>query len=129
MTRRRLLVAAAGAGTLPPTAASASTAFAQVIPGRPLIFPRDHGAHPDFRTEWWYVTGWLDGPTGPLGFQITFFRTRTGLGESNPSRFAPRQVLFAHAALSDPRIGKLLHGQRIARQGFGLAEASERDMD
>jgi predicted secreted hydrolase len=129
LTRRGLLTAAAVAGILPPSGATASTAFAQVIPGRRLVFPRDHGAHPDFRTEWWYVTGWLEGPTGPLGFQITFFRTRTGLGESNPSRFAPRQVLFAHAALSDPRIGKLLHGQRIARQGFGLAEASERDMD
>ncbi len=126
---RRSLLAGGTAAALPPAQAIAAPDFAQVIPGRRLVFPRDHGAHPDFRTEWWYVTGWLDGPTGPLGFQVTFFRTRTGLGEDNPSRFAPRQVLFAHAALSDPRVGRLLHGQRIARQGFGLAEASERDMD
>ncbi|MFM8819485.1 MAG: lipocalin-like domain-containing protein [Phenylobacterium sp.] len=127
LTRRILL--AGGAGAALPVAAEAAPAFAPVVPGGRLAFPRDHGAHPDFRTEWWYLTGWLEGPAGPLGFQVTFFRTRTGLGEDNPSRFAPRQVLFAHAALSDPRVGRLLHGQRIARQGFGLAEASERDMD
>ena len=128
LTRRILLAAAAGA-TLPPDVATAAPAFAPVVPGRRLVFPRDHGAHPDFRTEWWYLTGWIESAAGPLGFQITFFRTRTGLGEGNPSRFAPRQVLFAHAALSDPAVGQLLHGQRIARQGFGLAEASTRDMD
>ena len=128
LTRRILLTAAASA-SLPSAVANAAPAFAAVAPGRRLVFPRDHGAHPDFRTEWWYLTGWLETGGGPLGFQITFFRTRTGLGEDNPSRFAPRQVLFAHAALSDPAVGRLLHGQRIARQGFGLAEASESDMD
>ncbi|WP_199285979.1 lipocalin-like domain-containing protein [Phenylobacterium parvum] len=126
---RRLLLGAGAAAALPASGAAAAPAFSPVVPGRPLVFPRDHGAHPGFRTEWWYITGWLEGSEGPLGFQITFFRTRTGLGEDNPSRFAPRQVLFAHAALSDPKVGRLLHGQRIARQGFGLAEASERDMD
>ena len=127
LTRRTLLTAAA---TLAPASAvAAAPAFAPVVPGRRLVFPRDHGAHPEFRTEWWYITGWLEENGAPLGFQVTFFRTRTGLGEDNPSRFAPRQVLFAHAALSDPRTGRLLHGQRIAREGFGLAEASTRDMD
>ncbi|MFM8938709.1 MAG: lipocalin-like domain-containing protein, partial [Phenylobacterium sp.] len=128
LTRRILLAAVTGA-TLPPGVATAAPAFSPVVRGRRLVFPRDHGAHPDFRTEWWYLTGWLESAGGPLGFQITFFRTRTGLGEGNPSRFAPRQVLFAHAALSEPAVGRLLHGQRIARQGFGLAEASTRDMD
>jgi predicted secreted hydrolase len=85
-----------------------------------LSFPRDHGAHPDFRTEWWYVTGWLD---GPLGFQITFFRARPEEASANPSRFNPRQVLFAHAALSDPKRGRLLHDQRAARAGMSLAHA------
>ena len=127
LTRRTLLTAAA---TLAPASAvAAAPAFAPVVPGRRLVFPRDHGAHPEFRTEWWYITGWLEENGAPLGFQVTFFRTLTGLGEDNPSRFAPRQVLFAHAALSDPRTGRLLHGQRIAREGFGLAEASTRDMD
>lgn len=108
----------------------ASDGFAAVTPGASLAFPRDHGAHPAFRTEWWYVTGWLETPDGgPLGFQVTFFRTRPGLDEANPSAFAPRQVLFAHAALSDPAVGRLVHDQRIARQGFGLAEARIGDAD
>jgi predicted secreted hydrolase len=104
--------------------------FAEVRPGVALAFPRDHGAHPDYRTEWWYVTGWLDGPGGShRGFQITFFRTATGLGATSRSAFAPRQILFAHAALSDPAIGHLLHGERIAREGLGLAAAARTDAD
>lgn len=95
--------------------------------------PRDHGAHPDYRIEWWYVTGWLDavdaGRPVTLGFQVTFFRVRTGAQEANPSRFAARQVLFAHAALSDPRMGRLLHDQRTAREGFGIAAAERERMD
>ena len=102
--------------------------FATVRPPVTLAFPRDHGAHPAFRTEWWYVTGWLDGPGGTRrGFQVTFFRTATGYGAGNPSGFAPRQILFAHAALSDPAIGHLLHGERIARAGLDLAGASIAD--
>jgi predicted secreted hydrolase len=103
--------------------------FAEVRPGVPLRFPRDHGAHPAFRTEWWYVTGWLDGLDRPIGFQITFFRHRPEVDARNPSRFAPKQILFAHAAVSDPKIGRLLHAQRIARAGFGLAEAATNDTD
>lgn len=108
--------------------AAAPVRYAPVRPGVALAFPRDHGAHPDFRTEWWYATGWLTTASGrTLGFQVTFFRVRSGLGEDNPSAFAPRQILFAHAALSDPAVGHLLHGQRIARTGFGLAEARRGD--
>ena len=52
--------------------------FAPVIQSIPLTFPRDFGAHPAFRNEWWYVTGWLETPDKkPLGFQITFFRVAT----------------------------------------------------
>lgn len=91
-----------------------------------IALPRDGGSHPAWRTEWWYVTGWLRTPEGrDLGFQVTFFRSRPQDQEGNPSRFAPRQVLFAHAALSDPGLGRLLGDQRAARAGFGLAEALE----
>ena len=102
--------------------------FAPVRPGRTLSFPADHGAHPDFRTEWWYVTGWLQAQGQPIGFQITFFRIRTGADTRNPSAFAPTQVIFAHAAISDPAVGRLIHAQRIARAGFGLAQAKVGDM-
>jgi predicted secreted hydrolase len=101
-----------------------------VRPGIALRFPADHGAHPDFRTEWWYVTGWLKTADGhDLGFQVTFFRTRPPVDAANPSRFAARQVLFAHIALSDPATARLLHGERSAREGFGLARASAGDAD
>ena len=100
------------------------TPFAAVVPGYTLRFPHDEGSHPEFRTEWWYVTGWLDAPGGkPLGFQITFFRTRPELKDDNPSAFAPRQILIAHAALSDPAQGGLQHDQRAARAGLTLAGA------
>ncbi|WP_380787097.1 lipocalin-like domain-containing protein [Sphingomonas sp. R86521] len=109
---------------------AASAPYPVVRPGIVLRFPADHGAHPAFRTEWWYVTGWLRTDAGKdLGFQVTFFRTRPPVDPRNPSRFAASQVLFAHAALSDPATGKLLHGERAARAGFGLAQARTGDAD
>ena len=110
--------------SFPPEAAD-RVQFPEVHPGIALQFPFDHGAHPDFRNEWWYITGWLNRTGGPpMGFQVTFFRSRTDVADRNPSVFAPRQILFAHAALSDPAIGKLLHQEQIYRAGFGLAGAA-----
>src|SRR5438105_6731332 len=109
-----------GIALVPPTGWAAKVSYPVVRPGRAFEFPRDHGAHPEFRTEWWYGTGWLD---VPLGFQITFFRARPEEQSDNPSAFNPRQILFAHAALSDPKRGHLLHDQIAARAGFSLAEA------
>ena len=100
--------------------------FAAVTAGHPLSFPRDLGSHPAFGTEWWYVTGWLTAPDGePLGFQITFFRTKPDIDNNNPSAFAPHQLLIAHCALSDPKRGRLWQDQRIRRAGLGLAGADE----
>ncbi|MSP94880.1 MAG: carotenoid 1,2-hydratase [Alphaproteobacteria bacterium] len=105
-------------------------AYPEVRPGVALNFPADHGAHPDFRTEWWYITGLLDTADGKtLGFQVTFFRTRPQIDQRNPSAFVPKQILFAHAAISDVAVGHLLHDQRVAREGFGLAQASTADTD
>ena len=115
MRRRAFLSLAA----LPLAAFAAKVEYPGVTP-RKLVFPRDHGAHPEFRIEWWYITGWL---AGPLGFQITFFRARPEEETDNPSKFNPRQILFAHAALTDPKRGRLLHDQRAARAGFSLAHA------
>jgi predicted secreted hydrolase len=103
---------------------AAPPAFDPVTPGYTLQFPRDYGAHPGHRTEWWYVTGWLETPARkPLGFQVTFFRSRTATDPANPSAFAPKQLIIGHAALSDPALGRLVHDQRSAREGFGLAYA------
>jgi predicted secreted hydrolase len=80
-----------------------------------LVFPRDYGAHPDYRTEWWYLTGWLgQGPTA-IGFQITFFRSRTQHAIENPSRLAPQQLLFAHGALAIAKQNVFFHANRAGR--------------
>lgn len=95
-----------------------------------LSFPRDHGAHPQFQTEWWYLTGWLERPKQQsIGFQITFFRSKTAHDPANPSQFAPGQIMIAHAALSDPQVGHLLLGQKRARAGFDIAFAKTADTD
>jgi predicted secreted hydrolase len=108
----------------------ADTVYAPVVPGRPLVFPADYGSHPEFRTEWWYVTGWLHTEHGePLGFQITFFRTKPDIDAANPSAFAPRQLLIAHCAISDPTRGHLWQDQKIRRAGLGLAESKTADTD
>lgn len=110
--------------------ALAAPVFAPVTPGKALSFPNDYGAHPEFKTEWWYVTGWLTKPDGkPLGFQVTFFRSRTEADDANPSAFAPKQLIMAHAAISDPSLGKLTHDQRSGREGFGINYARSRITD
>ena len=102
--------------------------YPMVTGGQPILFPADYGSHPKFRTEWWYVTGWLTTQRGEsLGFQVTFFRTRPDIEESNKSAFTPRQLLIAHCAISDPMRGRLWTAQRIERAGFGLAEAATGD--
>jgi predicted secreted hydrolase len=134
-SRRRLLAGlgmmliAPNAATQAGSRASTSKPFAPVVPGMALRFPGDEGSHPDFRVEWWYITGWLEGGAKSLGFQITFFRTRPALTGDNPSAFTPRQILIAHAAISDPARGRLQHDQRIAREGFSLAAAGQGRVD
>ncbi len=124
--RRALLMTLA----LPAASASADA----VQRGRALVFPRDHGAHPDASIEWWYATGWLGGETAPShGFQVTFFRSRTGLAQALPGRFAPRQMLFAHAALTDLKARRHHHAERIVRwdgrSASATAAASQADAD
>jgi predicted secreted hydrolase len=125
MQRRRFLAAPLLLASLRVRDAAAAIAYPRVERGVALRFPRDHGSHPEFRTEWWYVTGWARTADGQdVGVQVTFFRNRPGIAEDSASRFAPSQLLFAHAAVADPRTGALLHDQRAARAGFGLALAS-----
>ena len=121
MIARRALLAWAGlAGIDAQAAKQVATAVATAVAPRPLSFPCDHGAHPDTQIEWWYATGWLQAVDAPgdqpaFGFQLTFFRSRTGLATNLASRFAARQLLFAHAALTDLAGQRLLHAERIAR--------------
>ena len=107
-----------------------------VLQPRPLRFPRDHGAHNATRTEWWYLTGHAQDAAGrPFGFQVTFFRSRVDAAQALPGRLAAKQLLFAHAAITDVQGGQLHHDQRIARwngeppaQREGGVWASEQDL-
>ena len=70
--------------------------YAQPNASIPPTLPRDHGAHPAFRTEWWYFTGWFESPElgEPLGVQITFFRSAPNVHVLNPSAFSPKQLSY-----------------------------------
>jgi len=139
MRRRDWLVAMplAAFGQLAPQFAFAQIGGHSGVQPRALIFPRDFGAHPDTRTEWWYVTGWLRSGEAPIdnpaqtppthGFQVTFFRSRTDVPAAQPSAFAARQLVFAHAAVTEVAAKHLRHDQRLARAGFGIAQASTSD--
>ena len=100
---------------------------AHALPQRPLQFPRDHGSHPELRTEWWYITGQVRAEQRLYGFQVTFFRSRVDGTQSMQSEFAARQLIFAHAAVTDVQGQRQFHDQRIARAGFGIADASTTD--
>ncbi|MBV8619761.1 MAG: carotenoid 1,2-hydratase [Curvibacter sp.] len=116
--RRRLLLGMLGGPACWP-------AFATT--GQALRFPRDFGSHPDQRIEWWYVTGALRSGSRRFGFQVTFFRSRVEGAQGLKSAFAARQLIFAHAALTDVQGQRLWRAQRVAREGFGWAQASESD--
>jgi predicted secreted hydrolase len=122
LPRRHLLGLGAGLGL-----GLAAGLPALALPPRTLVFARDHGNHPDLRTEWWYITGQARAAGQAWGFQLTFFRSRVEAAQGLRSAFAARQLLFAHAALCDVQGQRLYHDQRIARAGFGIAEASEAD--
>ena len=122
LSRRRLLVALLAAR-------GSREALAATPPASPvaLAFPRDFGAHPRSRIEWWYVTGALEAGATAWGFQITFFRAATGIAGAEASAFRADQLFFAHAAVTDLANARLLHDQRIARRGFDIASASNDD--
>ncbi len=108
------------------------TDWRRVIGPPELDLPRDHGAHPEYRTEWWYVTGLVTDDQGRrYGFQITFFRQ--GLDPTEPapgsSKLRARQVMAAHLAVADIKERKFYHAERLRRVAGGLAGASEGDLD
>lgn len=114
LSRRQLVLAPTLVAALPQ---------ARALERHALQFPRDAGSHNDFQTEWWYVTGYALVPTASgadaaarmLGFQVTFFRSRIASTQGMQSRLAARQLLFAHAAVTDVHGKKLWHDQRISR--------------
>ncbi|QTF93002.1 lipocalin-like domain-containing protein [Halomonas sp. BM-2019] len=134
MSRRLLfplltaLLALAGCGEPAPERADAGFAglgsdaegFAQARPGTPLRFPEDHGAHPDYRIEWWYLTANLEDETGePLGLQWTLFRQALLPPDERPAPapWVADQLWMAHLAVS--RGERHAVAERFARSQAG----------
>lgn len=124
--------AAHGAGPIPDPGASGgrmqTQGFAQVLTPHEFEFPRDHGPHPDFRQEWWYVTGNLDATTGErFGFELTFFRfalaPESGAVRPNESPWRTRQIYMAHFAITDVSRKQFRFTQKLSRGAAGLAGA------
>ncbi len=99
--------------------------YARATAARPFSFPADDGPHPEFRTEWWYFTGNLEGEHGErFGFQLTFFRNALAPAmEPRTSTWATRQVYMAHFALADVPGRRFHDRERFARGAAGLAGA------
>lgn len=92
--------------------------FAVPTPDPAFDFPQDHGPHPEYRIEWWYLTANLTGPDGTAyGVQWTLFRS--ALAPETREGWSDPQVWFAHAAVTTP--DRHLVAERIARGGIGQA--------
>jgi predicted secreted hydrolase len=98
--------------------------FAPVVPGKTFAFPTDHGPHPDFRVEWWYVTANLRDPTGAaLGLQWTLFRQAMRPGAQQEG-WANQQLWMGHAAVT--RADTHRYSEKFARGGVGQAGVETR---
>lgn len=110
--------------SLPGILLAESEGWRAAEPGWTYFFPRDHGPHREFKTEWWYATGNLTDAEGQeIGFQLTFFRQgiRPGEKPSDASRFRVIELPFAHFAMSDVSGKTFRHFQRSSRGAFGEA--------
>ena len=93
-----------------------------------LAFPRDHGPHPGYRTEWWYYTGNLKSKNGNrYGFQLTFFRSQIsppGFNRDWPqpaSAWRAQQIYLGHAAISDISAKRHMQAEMVSREALGMA--------
>lgn len=117
-------------GQTPTPVATTPEGFAVPQPHPRFAFPRDHGNHPDFKIEWWYVTGHLYTDSGArrFGFQATFFRSagpRHGASTTANPAFGSDHIFLAHMALLDVQTGKFLHQEKLNREGWDAASARD----
>ena len=103
----------------------------QAIGERSWSFPRDHGAHPEFRTEWWYFTGnLLDGAGNRYGYQLTFFRQGVRLIPADPKNpWSLRDLYLAHFTVTDVSNDKFLFAEQVTRSGPGISGAAAYGMN
>jgi len=121
-----LLLALGGA-----RAAAEEGAWAQALAPREWSFPRDQGAHPAYRTEWWYFTGNLADPAGArYGYQFTVFRVGLRTEPAQPDNpWSVRDAYLAHVAVTDVGQARFRYADRTSRAGPGLAGASREGLD
>jgi predicted secreted hydrolase len=117
------------AGRASEIATQTADGYAIPQPGRQFVFPRDHGSHPEFAIEWWYVTGHLVATNQlEFGFQATFFRRAlTPPGAANNSAspaFGNDQIYLAHMALVEKTAGVFRYQERLNRAGWDAAAAT-----
>jgi predicted secreted hydrolase len=100
-------------------------AFRRALPGYTYKFPKDHAAHPEFRTEWWYYTGHLETVEGRnFGFQLTFFRHALRQPSAQAqSRWALHTIYFAHFAITDENNDNYHFQEKVSRGALGVAGA------
>ena len=108
--------------------AAAQRGFAVARAPYAFVFPRDHGAHDDYQTEWWYFTGHLRTRAGrSFGYELTFFRFGLRPGDPPPradqSRWRGTQTYAAHFAITDERDGRFFYRARFAREALGMGAA------
>lgn len=99
--------------------------FKRALEPIPFEFPRDHGAHPDFATEWWYFTGNLQSDQGmQYGYQLTLFRVGLKPGQAiDDSDWRSHQFYMGHMAISDITNRQHISAERFSRSAAGLAGA------
>jgi len=122
---RRPRTTTASASVVDSLNAGADENFARAYEPYPFEFPRDHGPHPQYKTEWWYYTGNVEDENGePYGYQLTFFRS--ALTPDMPERtsdWATNQVYMAHFAVTDAAAGIHESFERYSRGDDALAGA------
>jgi len=122
-----LACAAAAAAPPAPLLPGTAAGFAEAEAPRQFEFPRDDGPHPQFRHEWWYVTGNLDSADGArFGFELTFFRFALAPAPATPppgphSAWRSREVWMAHFAVTDVGQRRFRAAQRLSRAALDLA--------
>jgi predicted secreted hydrolase len=122
----------ASANVVATLSGESDAAFARAYAPVPLTFPQDHGAHPQYQTEWWYFTGNLvDALGNDYGYQFTIFRSAlTPEMPERASELATNQIYMAHFAVTDGRGNLHQSFERFSRGAGGLAGATgEPDFD
>jgi predicted secreted hydrolase len=116
----------ASANVVASLSGQADDAFARAYEPIPFTFPADHGAHPEYKTEWWYYTGNLTDSAGqPYGYQLTFFRSAlTPAAPERQSTLATNQIYMAHFALTDGQAQRHRSFERFSRGADALAGAT-----